>query len=237
MANKSVLSLHDVTKSFQQGQSQVTVLQNITTTFLQGETYGITGASGAGKSTLMQVIAGLEAPSSGTVCFNNQSLISYTSKQREQFFSKDLGLIFQLPYLIKELTVLENVMLKGILEGIDRHECEGRGYKLLQELGIHDKALCAPAALSGGQQQRVAIGRALFKRPTMLLADEPTGNLDETTGTDLIDMLFDYQKNYGMGLIISSHDHYVIQKMGTLYVLKNGHLSEIKGKKHEPSGI
>jgi ABC-type lipoprotein export system ATPase subunit len=226
MVNKSVLSLHNVVKTFQQGSGQITVLHNLNVTFQQGSTYGITGASGAGKSTLLQVLAGLEVPTSGVVCFNNQNLASLTPRQKEQFFNKQVGLIFQLPYLIKELTVLENVILKGILEGIEQQECQKRGLELLEQLGIGDKASSAPAVLSGGQQQRVAIGRALFNKPAFLLADEPTGNLDEKTGAALIDLLFDYQKKYGMGLIISSHDQYVTQKMETLFVLKDGHLSE-----------
>ena len=226
--NKSIISLQNVAKTFKQGLSQITVLNGITETFQQGCTYAITGASGAGKSTLLHIIAGLEAPSSGHVYFNQRDLALIAGKEKEQFFNKKLGLIFQLPYLINELTVLENVMLKGIIEGTDRDECQKKALLLLEQLGILEKATSFPQRLSGGQQQRVAIARALLNQPAFLLADEPTGNLDEKTGRALIDLLLDYQRDCGMGLIISSHDPYVTQKMEKMLLLKDGFLVRVK---------
>lgn len=220
--NKSVLSLHSVSKTFKQGNLLLEVLKKINAQFVQQNTYAITGASGSGKSTLLHILAGLEDPTSGTVSFNGTKITHLQAKAKEQFFNKDLGLIFQLPYLINELTVLENVMLKGIIKGMNQSECKKRAFTLLEQLSIQDKALSFPQVLSGGQQQRVAIARALLNQPLFLLADEPTGNLDEKTGRDLIDLLLTYQKDYGMGVIISSHDTYVTQKMEVVMILKDG---------------
>src|SRR5581483_6320231 len=123
---------------------------------------------------------------------------------------------------INELTVLENVMLKGYIAKIDKELCEHVAYTLLYEIGLKEKALSFPQVLSGGQQQRVAIARALFNKPRFLLADEPTGNLDDKTAHELIELLLVYQKNYDMGLIISSHDTCVVNKMETILQLHDG---------------
>jgi ABC-type lipoprotein export system ATPase subunit len=231
--NKSILSLHAITKTFKQGNLYVPVLKGIETAFHQGTLYAITGASGAGKSTFLHCVAGLETPTTGSVCFNGKDLHSMAHKEKEQFFNKDLGLIFQLPYLINELTVVENVMLKGTIQGMNVQECRTKATLLLEQLGLKEKASCFPQTLSGGQQQRVAIARALLNQPTFLLADEPTGNLDEQTGRILIDLLISYQQRYGMGLIISSHDPYVVQKMDLILSLKDGFLvQDIKEPEH-----
>jgi lipoprotein-releasing system ATP-binding protein len=232
--NKSVLSLHSVSKSFKQGSSLLLIIKNVTAEFMQGSSYAITGASGSGKSTLLHILAGLEAPTSGIVNFNSSNLAHLQGKPREHFFNNDLGFIFQLPFLINELTVLENVMMKGIIKGMKNDECKKKAYILLEQLGIQDKALSFPQLLSGGQQQRVAIARALLNQPAFLLADEPTGNLDEENGHILLDLLISYQKEYGMGLIISSHDAYVVQKMDVTTSLHDGFLFHtIKGLEHD----
>lgn len=225
--NKAVFSLHNISKTFKQGAALLTVLKNITVQFNQRHTYAITGASGSGKSTLLHIIAGLEKPTEGNVVYNTTDITRIGVKQKEQFFNKEIGLIFQLPYLIDELTVLENVASKGIIGGMSANECNGQAMKLLEHLGIADKAKSLPRVLSGGQQQRVSIARALITKPTFLLADEPTGNLDEKTGLGVINLLLQYQKEHGMGLIISSHDNYVVQKMEKIVMLKDGYLHDV----------
>lgn len=220
--NNVIISLRSISKQFK----QIQVLRGIAQSFDQKNTYAITGFSGSGKSTLLHIIAGLELPSQGSVFYNKQNVNLFSEKQKEDFFNARLGLIFQLPHLIDELTVIENVMCKGFIAGLPYEECYQKAYQLLDELGIAEKASDLPRSLSGGQQQRVAIARALLIRPSFLLADEPTGNLDETTGRIIVDIVLHYHTTYGMGLIISSHDEYVIQKMDTILVLNNGLLSE-----------
>jgi ABC-type lipoprotein export system ATPase subunit len=221
----SSLRLHNITKTFKQGPASVVVLNNITMLFEQGSTYAITGASGAGKSTLLHIAAGLEQPTHGQLFFNDQESRAMTAEAISNLRTFFLGLVFQAPYLISELTVLENVMVKGLIAGMPYDICKDKAYELLTAVGLQEKAATLPAKLSGGQQQRVAITRALFNKPAFLLADEPTGNLDERTGNDLIDFLLDCQAQWGMGLIVSSHDPYVSSKMNRVFHLHNGTLT------------
>lgn len=214
-------------KQFMQGPTPLTVLHNITLHFSQGNTYAITGVSGSGKSTLLSLLAGLDEPTSGNVFFNEQSLSSFSSTEKTLFFNKHLGLVFQQPYLIRELSVLENIMLKGMIVGKSYAECAEESYALLHRVGLSDKAQSRPASLSGGQQQRIAILRALFNQPVFLLADEPTGNLDKKTGEGIIDFLLECQEIWNMAIIISSHDEYVVQRMEAVFLLREGRVTEI----------
>ncbi len=223
MVHKSIISLHTVFKEFKQTTNSLSVLKKITVEFEQAKTYAITGPSGSGKSTLLQLIAGIELPTSGTICFNNEDIAAQSAHAKQAFYNKTLGIVFQLPYLINELTVLENVMLKQLIKP-DNKKAKEEAYLLLEQLGIIDKAAWYPQRLSGGQQQRVALARALLNKPAFLLADEPTGNLDEHNAQSLIELLFSYQREYQMGLIISSHDYAVIDKMEMVMTLNDGFL-------------
>lgn len=224
MKKEVVIKIVDIKKAFQQGSIDTEILKGVTYTFKQGQTYALTGSSGAGKSTLIHIIAGLDEPTEGHVLLNDMDLANITEEQKEIFFSDVIGLVFQQPYLIKELSVLENVMLKGLIENDVREFCEKRGKELLNLVGLEGKGDSRPAALSGGQQQRVALARALFNKPAFLIADEPTGNLDESTGAAIVDLLLKYQKEWGMGIIICSHDTYVAHKMEHQVRLRDGRL-------------
>jgi len=224
MKKEAVIKIVDIKKAFQQGSIGTEILKGISYTFEQGQTYALTGSSGAGKSTLIHIIAGLDEPTEGHVLLNDIDLAHVTEEQKEIFFSDVIGLVFQQPYLIKELSVLENVMLKGLIENEDREFCKKRGEELLKLVGLEDKGESRPSALSGGQQQRVALARALFSKPAFLIADEPTGNLDESTGAAIVDLLLKYQHEWGMGIIICSHDTYVANKMEHQVRLRDGRL-------------
>jgi ABC-type lipoprotein export system ATPase subunit len=143
------------------------------------------------------------------------------NKERENFLNRTIGLLFQVPYLIKELTVLENVMLKGLIAGKDESQCKVEAVELLQIMDLQDKMHEKPPVLSGGQQQRVALARALFGKPAFLLADEPTGDLDPHTAQNMIKLLLDCQKKWAMGIIVSTHDMHVASSMHTVYELQN----------------
>jgi ABC-type lipoprotein export system ATPase subunit len=213
-----------ITKSFMQASLNVDVLKGVSVCFEHGKTYAITGVSGAGKSTLLHILAGLEEPSKGEITFNGRTLFSMSAAEHTHFLNKSIGLVFQSPYLIAELSVVENVMVKGMIMGEQYDECRVKALALLNTVGLQDKAESKPSTLSGGQQQRVAVIRALFNEPVFLLADEPTGNLDEKTGKDLIDFILDCQKQWHMGVIISSHDAYVTSMMSTVFELHDGML-------------
>lgn len=216
------LKASNVKKFFKQGEETVYVLKGVSAQFEQGTTYALTGPSGSGKSTFMHLLAGLDTPDEGTISFNGFEISTMSDEQRRNFLNKTVGLVFQQPYLIRELTVIENVMLKGLIEGLEQPLCHAEALALLGKVGLESKAENYPMALSGGEQQRVAIARALFNRPAFLLADEPTGNLDVATGTMIIDLLLACQAEWNMGIIVSSHDAYVAAKMKHVLHLKDG---------------
>lgn len=217
-----------VSKQFKQGTTATHVLTAITALFTQGTTYAITGASGSGKSTLLYLLAGLDTPTTGHIYFDNELLTTLDEHAHTHLLNQSFGLVFQLPYLIAELSVIENVMLKGIIAGQPHAVCVEKAEQLLKRIGLQEKAASNPLSLSGGQQQRVAIARALFNKPVFFLADEPTGNLDERTAHSIIDFLLECQQEWGMGMIISSHDAYVADAMQHVFNLHNGHLTQVR---------
>lgn len=224
--NISTIVLDNIYKDFYEQNVTLSVLQGVTALFEQSRTYAITGVSGTGKSTLLQLIAGLDTPTSGQILYNALPCAAMSAREREQMLSKNLGLLFQDSYLIDCLTVIENVMLKGLVIREDPVLCKQRAQELLTLVGLAHKAAVYPRTLSGGQKQRVALVRALLNRPTFLLADEPTGNLDHETGKKIIQLLLELCAAWGMGLIISSHEPYVLQQMQTVFELKDGILTK-----------
>lgn len=206
-----------ILKNIQKSFNNIHVLTNINYTFKQGQTYGIMGVSGTGKSTLLHLIAGLDHPDSGSILFET----AHSSKNN---ITEAIGLVFQKPHLIKELSVLENVMIRAALNSTSLDNQENKAIQLLQELGLHDKIYAKPSSLSGGQQQRVALARALIAKPTFLIADEPTAHVDQSTKQELIELILHYHKIYSMGVIISSHDLAIIQIMNNTLTLERGSL-------------
>lgn len=218
----ATLTCENVSKVFMQGTVPVAVLENISVVFKQGESYAITGISGTGKSTLMHILAGLDVPTQGNVFYNNENVQRYTAAQRNFFLNRTVGLMFQVPYLIRELSVLENICMPGIIAGKSSLECQQKGLMLLERLHLADKAHVLPATLSGGQQQRIALLRAIFNDPVFLIADEPTGNVDEKNRAIIIDLLHEYQQTLQVGIIVSTHDAVVARTMNSRYNLSQG---------------
>lgn len=167
------------------------------------------------------MLAGIETPCSGTINFNNRSLYHLALQEKIKLLQKNIGIVFQQSLLIHELTVLENIMLKQIIHGGLTLQHKQHAELLLEQIGLLDKAACMPNTLSGGQQQRIALLRAIFKVPQFLLADEPTGNLDKNSGEAVIQLMFDYQKKYAMGLIISTHDINIAQQCDYIVKIEN----------------
>lgn len=219
---KICLRADTITKRFALRRGSLDVLRGISHTFSSGHTYAITGSSGAGKSTFLHILAGLTEPTEGTLYLNEQNLALFSQSERDHFLNHTVGLLFQMPYLIKELTVLENVMSKGLIAGLGEYACKQEALELLEQVGLSDKANEHPPVLSGGQQQRVALARALFGKPAFLLADEPTGNLDSKNGQAVIDLILACKDAWGMGIIVSTHDHAVAQRMEVQLEMRDG---------------
>ncbi len=216
------IKLVDVYKQFTHLNTPLEVLKGVHALFHQGESYAITGVSGSGKSTLVHLMAGLDEPTRGQIIINDRPLDQFTPEQRTHFLLHHVGLVFQQPYLIRELSVIENVMLKGLIAGLDPKICKEKAVALLARVGLVSYEQSSIGALSGGQQQRVALARALFNEPPFLLADEPTGNLDATSAGTVIDLLLEARAEWKMGIIIISHDPRVVQRMDSILQLADG---------------
>ncbi|HEV2917322.1 MAG TPA: ABC transporter ATP-binding protein [Candidatus Babeliales bacterium] len=225
MIYNQTLEVKNVSKTFNHHQVQHTILNNITIQFHQGSTYAITGVSGSGKSTFMHLLAGLDTPTSGTIIYQHNSLTSMSAQQRSLFLNKSIGLLFQNPYLIRELSVIENVMVPALIAKTSYQTAYNNAYALLKQVGLESKENLVPSILSGGEQQRVALARALCNKPAFLLADEPTGSLDEHTARTIIDLLVYCQQTWHMGLIVSTHDIQVARAMHYIYMLHDGILT------------
>lgn len=197
---------------------QKVIFQDLSVDFKKGTSYALMGESGSGKSTLMHLLAGLDVPTAGEVFLEKRSLDTLTSCQRAKYIS----LVVQAPTLITELTVLENIVLGAELLGMTTKEAQQKAQEYLSFLNLLSVSAWQIGALSGGQRQRVSLVRALITEPDFLLADEPTGNLDDQSSEQLIQMIMLCQKKWGMGLIVSTHCKEVAEKMEVVFTLKNG---------------
>jgi len=216
--NQFTITARTVKKTFA-GQE---VLKGVDLTFEAGKRYAIIGVSGTGKSTLLHILAGLDNPTGGEILIAGKRLASFSKKEKQRFLSQNIGLVFQKPYLIRELSVEENVMMPALIAGAWKFKARKRAQELLNNVGLQSKEKENVCSLSGGEQQRVAVARAMMNKPSFLLADEPTGNLDHATGKKLVDLLCSCSKKWGMGLIVTSHDKYVAENMETIFQLHEG---------------
>lgn len=215
----AILQIKSIKKSFYMDQNPVQIFNRISYDFHQNKSYAIAGISGSGKSTLINILGGMDHPTQGSVYFNNFDINEFDNIQKKIFLNETIGIVFQEPYLIKELSVIENIILKA---HVNKKYDINFAYQLLNEIGLSDKADQYPIELSVGQQQRIAILRALFNKPKFLLADEPTANLDDATKKDIVNLLLGYMVKWGMGLIITTHDQYIINLCHEKLQLTNG---------------
>jgi len=204
MTQPLIIQVSNLSQRVSVGKEQLTILDKIQLQVKSGESVAIVGASGSGKSTLLGMLAGLDMPTEGEIFIAGQPLHTMDEEQRAQLRSNKIGFVFQSFLLIPELTALENVMLPAELRGI--RQARELAIILLKEVGLGERLQHKPAKLSGGEQQRVALARAFICQPTLLLADEPTGNLDQHTGQKVIDLLFRMNVETGSSLVIVTHD-------------------------------
>jgi putative ABC transport system ATP-binding protein len=221
-----LVRLEHVTKRYQEAGKNRTVLNQIEVGFCESEFAVILGKSGSGKSTLLNVISGIDEPDSGDIWVGDRLVTRLNERERTLFRRDHLGIVFQFFNLIPTLTVLENIVLPYELRGASRKEGEGKAQHLLERVGLPDRAKSFPDKLSGGEQQRVAIARALVHEPQVILADEPTGNLDGDTGEAVLRLLIELTRDAGKTLIMVTHNMDVVPLADRVFRLHDGHLIE-----------
>jgi len=215
-----ILKIHELKKTYTSGSKKLTVLQDVSFEIERGETFSIVGPSGSGKTTLLGLSAGLDHPDSGSIELCGHNLKDLNEDQRAQLRNNEVGFIFQNFQLLPTLTALENVIVPLELQGIKN--AAKIGIELLDKVGLADRFHHYPSQLSGGEQQRVALARAFSNTPSILFADEPTGNLDQETGEKVIKLLFDLNKEAGTTLVIISHDLDLANRTQQILQLKGG---------------
>ncbi|MGF1604231.1 MAG: ABC transporter ATP-binding protein [Thermosynechococcaceae cyanobacterium] len=216
-----------MSKSFQEGSTRRQVLKQITTGFNAGEFIVLLGQSGSGKSTLLNLISGIEQPTTGRVTISDVCLSGLNERKRTLFRRDRIGFIFQFFNLIPTLTVLENITLPQELAGVPQAVVKQKAIALLDRIGLGDLGEAFPDKLSGGQQQRVAIARALVHDPMLVLADEPTGNLDEETGQTVLDLLLELTRSAHKTLIMATHNPDIAKLADRVMRMQDGHLVEL----------
>lgn len=217
-----LLRTKSVSKHFTKGKSRVEVLRNINFSVKKQDAVCITGGSGVGKSTFLHVIGTLDRPSVGQVFYQKKNLSRASDKDLALFRSQKLGFIFQFHYLLSEFTALENMMIAGQINKMSFKECKSRAEHLSELMGLADRINHFPSELSGGEQQRVAIARALMNKPEIVLADEPTGNLDVKNTENILKVFMDLRTQFGITLIAVSHDPVFAKAFPTVLKMKDG---------------
>jgi putative ABC transport system ATP-binding protein len=220
----ALVQIERLTKIYQEGDTQRTVLSQVDLTIAAGEFVVLLGHSGSGKSTLLNLISGIDRPSSGTIRINDRCMTELDERSRTLLRRDQIGFVFQFFNLIPTLTVLENITLPQELAGTSPQVAQQKGLKLLEQVGLVDRQSTYPDQLSGGQQQRVAIARALAHNPRLVLADEPTGNLDEETGQIVLQLLLDLTRNANKTLIMATHNPGIAQHADRVLRVQEGHL-------------
>jgi lipoprotein-releasing system ATP-binding protein len=223
--NNPVLSLHGITKTYAKDSANpVSVLQGVDLSIAPGEVVALVAPSGAGKSTLLHMAGLLDTPDEGSVTLNGQEMTGKGERRRTRARREDVGFIYQFHHLLPEFSALENVVLPQLANGVARAEAETRAADLLARVGVGERADHRPAALSGGEQQRVAFCRALANEPRLLLADEPTGNLDPGTSDQVFDALMALVRSTGMSALIATHNMELAARMDRVLRLEAGQL-------------
>ena len=225
MSNE-VLSLKSIKRTFTQGKNQLNVLRGSDLTLIEGEVVALVGPSGSGKSTLLHIAGLLEKPDSGKIDICGEPCSNMDDDNRTRVRCHSLGFVYQYHHLLPEFTALENISIPQIIAGTSKKESRNRAAEMLEWLGLSERSTHRPARLSGGEQQRVAIGRALSNAPKLLLADEPTGNLDPHTADEVFDVLMRLARGAGLTALIATHNPQLASRMDRIITLDDGYLVE-----------
>jgi len=224
MSLSGILRCEQLGKVYSEGPINVEVLKEIRLDIQPGERVAIVGASGSGKSTLLHLLGGLDLPTSGSVWIAGQEMSGVSDKARGDIRNQHLGFVYQFHHLLPEFTALENVAMPLFIRGDEREEAKSRAQSLLEAIGLGHRLLHRPIELSGGERQRAAIARALVTRPSCVLADEPTGNLDHNTANSVFDLMMDLNQEIGTAVVMVTHDLGLAERMDKTLHLENGEL-------------
>lgn len=222
-----VLSLRDIDLTFHQGERHIEILKSASSEVYAGETIALLGPSGSGKSSLLHILGLLERPNGGSVLLDGEDCISLSDSQRTLMRRTKLGFVYQFHHLLPEFNALENVVMPQLILGVPKSEAEKSAEKLLNDLGLSERLDHRPGQLSGGEQQRVAIARAVVNKPKVLLADEPTGNLDPETAESVFQQLLTLVEDIGLTAIIATHNLELTRRMTRIWKLDQGKIEEL----------
>jgi lipoprotein-releasing system ATP-binding protein len=220
------LSLRGVQRTYQTGTTQLTVLRGVDLDVMPGEIVGLIGPSGSGKSSLLHAAGLLERPTEGSISIGGRDCSGLGERARTLTRLSSIGFVYQFHHLLPEFTARENVAMPALIAGKSKAEAGARAEELLTQLGLAARMDHQPAQMSGGEQQRVALARALTNRPKLLLADEPTGNLDPDTAAQVFEALFELARSQGVAALIATHNLELARYMDRVFALKDGHLEE-----------
>ena len=224
--NKEVITVENVSRNYHNGEVKVEALKSLSLTIKRGEFTAIAGPSGSGKTTLLNIMSGLDIPSSGRVMLAGNYISEMSGGELSDFRRDHIGFIFQSYNLIPVLTVKENIEYIMLLQGVHVDDRRNRVAAILKKVGLEGMEKRRPAQLSGGQQQRVAVARAMVSQPDIILADEPTANLDSHTGAALLDMMRELNEKNGMTFLFSTHDNMIMERAKRLVILKDGRIDK-----------
>lgn len=221
MKNSSIIQLNNIVKNYVSDEVETKVLHGISLEIKEGEFIAVIGPSGSGKSTLLNILGLLDTATSGTYLLNDKDVTKLTEDEQAKIRNKEIGFVFQSFNLLKRINVLENVIMPAIYSGTKQREREEKAIMLMTKVGLREHLTKKPNQLSGGQQQRVAIARALMNNPSIILADEPTGNLDTISGDEIMEILKDLNKQ-GNTIIMITHEHDIAQQAKRIVQIKDG---------------
>lgn len=223
MNDRALLSARGITKIYGQGEQRLEILKGLTLDVYPGEALCIVGSSGAGKSTFLHILGTLDQPTAGQVFYKSEDLTKKSEEDLSRFRNKKIGFVFQFHHLLSEFTAFENIILPGRIGGVSPRDCRSRAERLLSILGISSRKHHYPSQLSGGEQQRVAIARSLMREPELLLADEPTGNLDTENSRRIQDLFFELKERLGITLVVVTHDQRFAGRFPRVKRMADGH--------------
>lgn len=228
-SQKTVLEANNLKKSFLSGpdKPELKVLQGMNLSIAEGSITSIIGSSGSGKSTLLHILGGLDRADSGDVYWNDKNISSLKTDELAEFRNKYIGFVFQFHHLLPEFTALENVSMPALIAGVSAKDAFARATKLLARFGVENRQDHRPTQLSGGEQQRVSMARALMNQPRIILADEPTGNLDEANTNIILDLLFELRETEGVTVLLITHEKEIAKRSDIILELKNGVLDAL----------